>query len=111
MREDLLTSWRQFGQKQDPCPSLLNHNAKYKRLLPPYCDFANRWTARARTIMGRKWGACVGCGRGTLHLAWGWPLGGRKTLGEPIPPNRSVRAVSRHHSLFPPISASTRSSL
>jgi hypothetical protein len=20
---------------------LLNHNAKYKRLLPPYCDFAN----------------------------------------------------------------------
>src|SRR3954468_24784781 len=41
MRENLLASWRQFGQKQDPCPSLLNHNAKYKRLLPPYCDFAN----------------------------------------------------------------------
>src|SRR3954470_2619139 len=45
MRENLLASWRQFGQKQDHCPSLLNHNAKYKRLLPPYCDFANgvRW--------------------------------------------------------------------
>src|SRR3954449_3596141 len=41
MRENLLASWRQFGQKQDHCPSLLNHNAKYKRLLPPYCDFAN----------------------------------------------------------------------
>src|SRR4051794_14183832 len=35
MRENLLASWRQFGQKQDHCPSLLNHNAKYKRLLPP----------------------------------------------------------------------------
>src|SRR4051794_8195978 len=41
MWENLLASWRQSGQKQDPCPSLLNHNAKYKRLLPPYCDFAN----------------------------------------------------------------------
>src|SRR4051794_30407482 len=41
MRENLLASWRQSGQKQDHCPSLLNHNAKYKRLLPPYCDFAN----------------------------------------------------------------------
>jgi hypothetical protein len=41
MRENLLASRRQFGQKQDPCPSLLNHNAKYTRLLPPYCDFAN----------------------------------------------------------------------
>src|SRR3954469_20662861 len=41
MRENLRTSWRQSGQKQDHCPSLLNHNAKYKRLLPPYCDFAN----------------------------------------------------------------------
>src|SRR4051812_9407134 len=41
MQENLLASWRQSGQKQDPCPSLLNHNAKYKRLLPPYCDFAN----------------------------------------------------------------------
>src|SRR3954462_15096299 len=40
-RENLLASWRQSGQKQDPCPSLLNHNAKYKRLLPPCCDFAN----------------------------------------------------------------------
>src|SRR3954453_8082664 len=27
MRENLLASWRQSGQKQDPCPSLLNHNA------------------------------------------------------------------------------------
>jgi len=35
MRENLLASWRQSGQKQDPCPSLLNHNANYKRLLPP----------------------------------------------------------------------------
>src|SRR3954466_11565075 len=41
MRENLLASWRQSGQKQDPCPSLLNHNTKYKRLLPPCCDFAN----------------------------------------------------------------------
>src|SRR3954453_12006119 len=41
MWENLLASWRQFGQKQDHCPSLLNHNAKYKRLLPPCCDFAN----------------------------------------------------------------------
>src|SRR3982750_3241409 len=41
MRENLLASWRQSGRKQDPCPSLLNHNAKYKRLLPPCCDFAN----------------------------------------------------------------------
>src|SRR4051812_46031867 len=41
MWENLLASWRQSGQKQDPCPSLLDHNAKYKRLLPPYCDFAN----------------------------------------------------------------------
>src|SRR4051812_14070965 len=41
MRENLLASWRQPGQKQDPCPSLLNHNAKYMQLLPPYCDFAN----------------------------------------------------------------------
>src|SRR3954468_4512486 len=35
MRENLLASWRQFGQKQDHCPSLLNHNAKYKR---PYAE-------------------------------------------------------------------------
>src|SRR3954447_15317000 len=41
MRENMRTSWRQSGQKQDHCPSLLNHNAKYKRLLPPCCDFAN----------------------------------------------------------------------
>src|SRR3954463_5450704 len=41
MWENLLASWRQSGQKQDHCPSLLDHNAKYKRLLPPYCDFAN----------------------------------------------------------------------
>src|SRR5215207_3187938 len=41
MWENLLASWRQSGQKRDHCPSLLNHNAKYKRLLPPYCDFAN----------------------------------------------------------------------
>src|SRR4051812_32153882 len=36
MRENLLASRRQSGQKQDPCPSLLNYNAKYKRLLPPF---------------------------------------------------------------------------
>src|SRR3954469_12358501 len=41
MRENMRTSWRQSGQKQDHFPSLLNHNAKYKRLLPPCCDFAN----------------------------------------------------------------------
>jgi hypothetical protein len=64
MQENLLASWRQSGQKQDPCPSLLNHNAKYKRLLPPYCDFANgvraianpganarRWIIAARTML------------------------------------------------------------
>ena len=39
--ENLLASWRQSGQKQDHYPSLLNHNAKYKRLLLPCCDFAN----------------------------------------------------------------------
>src|SRR3954447_5379727 len=36
MRENLLASRRQSGQKQDPCPSLLNHNAKYMQLLPPF---------------------------------------------------------------------------
>ena len=36
MWENLLASWRQSGQKQDPCPSLLNYNAKYKRLLLPF---------------------------------------------------------------------------
>src|SRR3954467_12288690 len=36
MRENLLASRRQSGRKQDPCPSLLNYNAKYKRLLPPF---------------------------------------------------------------------------
>src|SRR3954454_25229474 len=41
MRENLLASWRQSGQKQENFPYLLNHNAKYKRLLPPCCDFAN----------------------------------------------------------------------
>src|SRR4051812_19247935 len=48
MQENLLASWRQSGQKQDHCPSLLNHNAKYKRLLPPYCDFANGVRSAAR---------------------------------------------------------------
>src|SRR4051812_47569505 len=32
MRENMRTSWRQSGQKKDYLPSLLNHNAKYKRL-------------------------------------------------------------------------------
>jgi len=41
MWENLLASWRQSGQKKDYYPHLLNHNAKYKRLLPPCCDFAN----------------------------------------------------------------------
>src|SRR3954453_7804767 len=41
MWENLLASWRQSEQKKDHCPSLLNHNAKYKRLLPPCYDFAN----------------------------------------------------------------------
>src|SRR4051794_34611673 len=50
MRENLLASWRQPGQKQDPCPSLLNHNAKYKRLLPPCCDFANGVRSYTDTI-------------------------------------------------------------
>src|SRR5215203_5995422 len=51
MWENLLASWRQSGQKQDHCPSLLNHNAKYKRLLPPYCDFANG----VRSFPGTLW--------------------------------------------------------
>jgi len=38
---NMRTSWRQSGQKKDSCRFLLNHNAKYKRLLPPCCDFAN----------------------------------------------------------------------
>src|SRR3954452_6473533 len=50
MQENLLASWRQSGQKQDHCPSLLNHNAKYKRLLPPYCDFANGVPTWSRPI-------------------------------------------------------------
>src|SRR3954454_9602381 len=50
MREDLLASWRESGQKQDPCPSLLNHNAKYKRLLPPHCDFANGVRSFSRSL-------------------------------------------------------------
>src|SRR5215210_4200140 len=41
MWENLLASWRQSGQKKYYCPSLLNHNAKYKRFLTPCCDFAN----------------------------------------------------------------------
>src|SRR3954452_10794691 len=49
MRENLLASRRQSGQKQDPCPSLLNHNAKYKRLLPP---FVISPTVSARLRMG-----------------------------------------------------------
>src|SRR3954465_9127659 len=71
MRENLLASWRQSGQKQDPCPSLLNHNAKYKRLLPPYCDFANgvrsfdgHWFAPLR--------ACPGASESTLR--WRGPV-------------------------------------
>src|SRR3954449_2323724 len=40
-----------------------------------------------------------------LLRSW-WPLGGRRILGDPTPPNRSVRAVPRHHPLSPPISAS-----
>src|SRR3954466_10749329 len=60
MRENLFASRRQSGQKQDPCPSLLNHNAKYKRLLPPFvisptvsdpfrtpcCDLSRKWLHR-----------------------------------------------------------------
>src|SRR3954447_11582379 len=61
MWENLLASWRQSGQKQDHCPSLLNHNAKYKRLLPPYCDFANRWAARRRAPSWRGNGARLPC--------------------------------------------------
>src|SRR4051794_2665928 len=55
MWENLLASWRQSGQKQDPCPSLLNHNAKYKRLLPPYCDFANGVRTIAGTTSFAEW--------------------------------------------------------
>src|SRR4051812_44367027 len=55
MWENLLASWRQSGQKKDHCPSLLNHNAKYKRLLPPCCDFANgvRWFVIRRRLLNR----------------------------------------------------------
>ena len=51
MWENLLASWRQSGQKQDHYPSLLNHNAKYKRLLLPCCDFANG----VRPFPGQLW--------------------------------------------------------
>src|SRR3954452_4292832 len=51
MWENLLASWRQSGQKKDPCPSLLNHNAKHKRLLLPCCDFANG----VRSVSGTLW--------------------------------------------------------
>jgi hypothetical protein len=60
IRENLLASWRQSGQKQDPGPASPNHNATYKPRLSPYYDFANRSPAReARTFMGRKCGARV----------------------------------------------------
>jgi hypothetical protein len=41
IRENLLASWRQSGQKQDPGPASPNHNATYKPRLSPYRDFAN----------------------------------------------------------------------
>jgi hypothetical protein len=73
-------------------------------------DASDRSPARgACTIVGRKCGACVGCGRATIHLRSWWPLGGRWTLGDPTPPDRSVRAVSRHRPLSPPFRASTSS--
>ena len=53
MQENLLAAWRQSGQNQDHCPSLLNHIAKYKRLLPPCCDFANG----VRSFSGSPWRA------------------------------------------------------
>src|SRR5215207_1913964 len=76
MQENLLASWRQSGQKQDHCPSLLNHNAKYKRLLPPYCDFANGvrayWTRglrAARSESRRAWRTRAGCAAGCRGVA------------------------------------------
>src|SRR4051812_35137060 len=41
MRESLLASRRQSGQKQDRDPALPNHNAIYRPLLSPYRDFAS----------------------------------------------------------------------
>ena len=49
--------------------------------------------------------------RAVLHLRSWWPHKGRRTLDVPTPPNRSVRAVFRHHPLWQPTSASTSSSL
>src|SRR3954452_14524552 len=76
MRENMRTSWRQSGQKQDHCPSLLNHNAKYKRLLPPCCDFANGVWQIARHNNGAAFvtpaeGAeqQIGAGGGQRHIA------------------------------------------
>jgi hypothetical protein len=40
IRESLLASWRQSGQKQDPSPASPNRNATYKPRLSPYHDFA-----------------------------------------------------------------------
>jgi len=57
MRENLLASWRQSEQKQDPCPSLLNHNAKYKRLLPPFVispTVSDRLAAKPN-LSGNSW--------------------------------------------------------
>jgi hypothetical protein len=48
MRENLLASCRQSGQKQDHDPALPNHNATSRLRLSPYRDFANRSAARGR---------------------------------------------------------------
>src|SRR5215207_100862 len=73
MWENLLASWRQSGQKQDHCPSLLNHNAKYKRLLPPYCDFANGVRSYTDTLFTPVQKLGLGCFEQVLgfeHRFW-----------------------------------------
>jgi len=47
----------------------------------------------------------------TFHLRLRWPYGGRRILDVSTSPNRSVRAVFRHHPLSPPALASTISSI
>jgi hypothetical protein len=58
MREILLISWRQPGQKQDPGPASPNHNAIYNYLLSRYGEFANSITPWSARVSAR---GCSGC--------------------------------------------------
>jgi hypothetical protein len=52
VRENLLASLRQSGQKQDISPASLNHNATYGQRLSPYRDFANSISIAASSASG-----------------------------------------------------------